>query len=74
MNMFLAIFNTCFVQFRSVQVLLDPESSAILCVYVQLMAFWYLLSSSMQLTYITQRDGVEKFVRNHMELMENIWD
>ena len=73
-NMSLAILNTCFVQFRSVQVFLHPESSTIRCIYMQLMAFWYMAASMMQLTFIRQRLDLQHVVANHMSLCGDIWD
>ena len=73
-NMCLVVANTGFVQFRSIQVLLEPESLTILCIYMQLMAFWYMVCSSMQLMFVGKRKHWERFIRNHMVLMEEIWD
>ena len=73
-NMCLALLNTSFIQLRSIQVLLSPGSSTIQYMYMQLMAFWYMVASVMQLTYINQRKGVENFIQNHMKLMQDMWD
>ena len=42
LNITLAFLYCAFVQFRSIQVNLDPSSSTIKCVLIQLMAVYYI--------------------------------
>ena len=73
-NVCLATLNICFVQFRSVQMFLDPTSSTAVSIHTQLIACWYGVVGLMQLTYIWHHEEVESFLGNHMDLIGVIWD
>ena len=74
LNVSLALLNICFIQFRAVQVQLNPESSVIESIYVLNMAFWYAECNMIQIAYIGKYSAIERFIRNHMLLLSDIWD
>lgn len=51
LNVCLATLNVCFVQFRALQMFLNPAILTAVCIHTQLMACWYCVYGLMQLTY-----------------------
>ena len=65
----IAFLYCIFVQLRSVQLFLDPRSSAIECLLVQLMVVYHATNAILEPIYMFQHDDVPRFANNQTKFL-----
>ena len=68
----LAFLYCIFVQFRSVELFLDPCSSTIECVLIQVMVVYHATNAIMEPTYLFQPDEVPRFANTHIKFLRAV--
>ena len=63
-----------FILIRIIQVHLDPNSSLLQSIFMQLMSLLYLGVNMAHLTNLTGRSDVAEFIRNQIRLAEGAYD
>ena len=72
-NLTLALIHYAFLQFRTIKFQLDPNSSVVERVYMQIMIFLYLSLNLAHVTNIAHRQGVTQFLNKHVTLVNGAY-
>ena len=70
LNVAINVLHYAFVQYRCIQVNLDPENSVVLRVYMGYVTVCYFSFTMTHLHYVRKRENIAVFIRSYLEFLE----